>query len=148
MQTLEAKTTDVHPDTPAAVVEVLERARRMDTRIRVYYGDPETGRDWMEEWDNTGYVSRSTGIKPIYILVHNRRSMGGGAISTRCILRITTSAEGRELYRHPKYQRPDLTLQECAEIDGYTWEVLRDGETHARFSSRAKAEAYIIKMTA
>lgn len=46
--------TSYHAETPAAVIEVLERARQNRTRLHVSYGDAATGKDWLEEWDIAG----------------------------------------------------------------------------------------------
>lgn len=97
--------TSHHSDTPAEVVRVLEEVRRSCARIRVHYGDTTTGRDWMDVYDVTGCVSRSTGPIKVPILLHNRRSLGGTPMLDHCIVRIryANRREGGDLYRHPKY---------------------------------------------
>ena len=35
-------------DTPDGVIYILDGAMKNHKRIRVFYGDTETGRDWME----------------------------------------------------------------------------------------------------
>ena len=85
------------------VINVLEQARTNRTRIVVDYGDVETG-SWQEEFDVTGYVGRSFGGKyNVPLLVHNARSMGGGAMLDHCIVKISTSKGKKVLYKHPKY---------------------------------------------
>lgn len=78
--------------TPAAVVEVLERARINRFRIEVVYqGDsvPEYGR-----------VGRSTGpALRVPVLLYNARSSGGGEISTTIIREIRTSNGKQLLYQ-------------------------------------------------
>lgn len=96
--------TYYHADTNADVLEVLESCRINRTRIILDYGDTQTGKSWGEVYDVCGYVGRSTGNKKIPILVFNRRSFGGGAILSHCIVRITTSKGKRVLYQHPTYQ--------------------------------------------
>lgn len=106
--------------------EVFRELRGTPTRIRLFYGDPQTGADW-GEWSNvSGRVSMSTGRQPVYLLVNNARSLGGDAVSLGSVLRIITKGRGGivELYRHPKYQIPNITVQGS--------EVLRDGETFMR----------------
>jgi hypothetical protein len=99
--------TWVHEGTDMKVVSVLEYLRQdrnekgQKTRVKISFGNTETGSiDWVE----FGRISRSTGEKPIFLLVHNQRSMGGGAISTRCILKIETSSNKNYdlFYKHPK----------------------------------------------
>ena len=91
------------------VVEILERCRLNGDRIRVFYGDTETGRDWGEENDVIGYVGRSTGTNKIPLLLYNRRSDGGGAILTRCIVKIMRN-DGAVLYACQNYHHPNYHL--------------------------------------
>jgi hypothetical protein len=93
--------------TPAAVIRTLEDARNKHCRLRLHYGDTDTGRDWGETNDVTGYIRNSMGPLKIPILVHNARSMGGGAILDHCIVKITTTQSPRRtLYQHPHYTPP------------------------------------------
>jgi hypothetical protein len=101
-------------DTPAKVIDWIEYAQRYGKRVRIFMGDteradfekvhgrkPDPGKDWGEEYMVTGTIGISTGWKPCALLIHNSRSMGGGAISTNCIVRMLI--EGHEVYRHPNY---------------------------------------------
>ena len=96
--------TSYHEDTPQRVVNILENLRHNGSRLRIHYGDTDTGRDWMDENDVTGYVGRSGGSIKIPLLIHNSRSSGGGGILDHCIVKITTTCQPkRTLYIHPKY---------------------------------------------
>lgn len=99
-----------YPDvTPWAVIDVLEAARASGQRIRVHYGDSNTGQDWGDIHDVRGTVGRSMGPVKVPLLIANSRSMGGGAILTGAIVRIrTTRKPRRDLYRHPSYTPPKL----------------------------------------
>lgn len=108
--------------TPDQVIECLERLYRSDLRVVIEYGDRVTGRYWGEHQyapgtdgaSEIGRVHHSTGKVPICIIVHNHRSMGGGAILTGSIVRIypTNKKDGtRDLYRHPLYH--ETTAQEA-----------------------------------
>lgn len=144
--------TSYHAETPAAVIEVLERARQNRTRIHVSYGDSTTGRDWLEEFDAHGYAARSMGPIKVPLLVANRRSTGGGAMLDHCIVRIRASAGGRVLYQHPAYHFGNLAICPKAEPvtlpDGRTLkiDVIRDGELHAAFESMEKARRWVHKL--
>jgi hypothetical protein len=59
------------------VVDILERCRDEGHRIRIVYGDIETGKSWEECHDIEGKVGRSTGSIKIPLLIHNKRSRGG-----------------------------------------------------------------------
>lgn len=95
--------TSYHAETSDEVVRVLERARILETRITVDYGDVETGRSWGEVNDITGYVARSTGPTKVPLLLYNRRSTGAPAMLDHCIVRIRTTRGKRVLYQHPKF---------------------------------------------
>lgn len=93
--------------TPSMVFAVLEDVSRSETRVKLAYGDPITGRDWQEEFETTGYVTR-TGGAHVVLLVHNTRSMGGGPIYSDSIVRIAlTRKGGRVFYQHPNYHQSE-----------------------------------------
>jgi hypothetical protein len=78
-------------------------SNRRSIRVRLWYGDTQTGRSWNDEHDVMGYVSTSTGSKAIFILVHNRNSSGGGGILDNCIVRIDSITDKKILYKHPNF---------------------------------------------
>ena len=90
--------TAYHEQTSDEIVRVLEHVRAKGIRIVLDYGDVETGVSWGDTCDIAGRVSRSTGNIKIPILVHNRRSTGGGAVLDHCIIGIRESAGKRVLY--------------------------------------------------
>jgi hypothetical protein len=94
--------TYYHIETPDDMVELLEYHRQAGTRLRFYFGDIKTGRDWGELNDIYGTIDRSTGPCKIPILLHNSRSIGGGAILTHCVVKLSTSKR-KKLYQHPEY---------------------------------------------
>lgn len=58
-----------HPDALPAVCKVIDRCLNNGTRVRLFYGDTETGRDWGEENDVLGTIGRTTGPLKTPILV-------------------------------------------------------------------------------
>jgi len=140
-------------ETSPEVIRVLEQCRANRTRVIIRAGQTEghdVGRDWLEEYDTAGRIGRSCGTIKTPLLIHNSRSMGGGAILTRCIVRIVTAAGHRELYRHPAYKQPRFMLVEMqtpmeAGKRTLRWEARdlnRDGEVHARFETREQGERW------
>lgn len=100
-------TPDYSPLTNPEVVKALEAARTNRIRVRLHFGNTETGEDWMDTHDVAGYIGHSTGTVKTPIIVANLRSMGGPAISTECVIRIRpTAGGGEDLYRHPRYHLP------------------------------------------
>jgi len=139
--------TAYHMETPDQVINVLEESRNSnrDQRIRLFYGDSKTGKDWHEEHDIMGYIGRSTGSIKIPLLINNRNSYGGGAVLDHCIVKITK--DKTTLYQHPKYHTDKFTIKQCKDVEminkGYTHEVFRNGKINARFNSEQKAKNYI-----
>jgi hypothetical protein len=133
------------PETTDEVIRVLERVRQNGTRIRLYLGDTETGRSWLEEWDIEGRIGRSLGPIKIPILLHNARSLGGGGILTACIIRIKETSGGRVLYEHPSFHVGEMeTLP--SDLPEYGEMVTVDGQIHARFRQPGQAARWIRKM--
>lgn len=105
---IETDGTFYHEQTAEKVVQVLNRFMHdRDTRLRLYFGDAATGKDWEERHDIEGYLGRSTGNVPIPILLHNSRSTGGGAILDHCIVKIEYANKrcGGVLYEHSLYHK-------------------------------------------
>lgn len=108
-------------------------------------GQRLTGRDWMEETDVVGRIGRSTGSQKVPLLIGPGERCGA-AILTDSIVRLM-DAHGSELYRHPNYQAPNLTLS--PEIDeemrksGYRWGASRDGSLGARSPNVYSAAEYV-----
>jgi hypothetical protein len=98
----DSKTTD-------EVCNILASALHTNRRLRLFYGDTATGKDWNEEHDTIGYIGRSTGNIKIPLLIKNNTSTGGGAILDHCIVKIT---EGQKvLYIHPSYNSEKFIAQ-------------------------------------
>lgn len=138
------KQTHYDERTPLIVQQILEAARLSKDRLRLFFGDTETGRDWMEEHDIIGTIGRSTGTQPCALLIHNARSIGGGAILTHCIVKIMT-IKGRTLYQHDKYHLPTFHISTKPEhiTEDLGWAVLANMEVHARFKQQRQAERWI-----
>lgn len=133
-------------NTPDKVVRILDSVLKSfrQRRIRVFYGNSITGKDWCEENDVIGYVGRSTGSIKIPLLIKNINSSGGGGILDHCIVKITE--DKKVLYQHPNYHIGELEVTEVPEhlkLQGYTHSVKRDGITIANFKTEKKARNYI-----
>lgn len=134
----EVNGTYYHDDTPDEVIRVLENARIKGTRVRVFYGDTKTGRDWCEEYDTLGVIGRSTGEQKIPLLIPSSQAIGGGGILDHCIVRITI--DKRDRYKHPSYHIGKLVVGPM--VDGLR-AVLRDDEHIAGFNNHVDAVNYI-----
>lgn len=89
--------------TPEDVVKILEKAlhEHRQCRLVLHLGNSKTGKTWGDKC--TGYIGRSTGSIKVMLSVHNRRSLGGDAVSTRNIVKIETARGKYRLWQHPKY---------------------------------------------
>jgi len=139
-------------NTAVGVVETLEKYRDRSTRIRVFYGDTVTGRDWMEENDTMGIVGRSSGQIKVPLLIKTKRSFGGGAILDSVIVKITVNH--RVVYEHPEFWQSELFLSSLKNTGTpeLPWTVCRKVEpvggmeVYARFATKVKAERFIAFM--
>lgn len=139
--------TSYNVKTSQSVINVLEMVRHEPRkRIRVYYGDIETGKCWNEEHDIFGYVGRSTGINKIPLLISNKRSFGGGALLDHCIIKIKESKGNRVLFQSANFQQPICEVKESSEA-GYSHCVYIDGSLYSNHKSFKSAETLAKKMS-
>ncbi len=135
--------------TPVGVVEELEKSRLSGVRIRVFYGDQETGRCWMEENNTIGTVGQSTGRIKIPLLIKTKRSFGGGAILDSDIVKITIKIHGvvipQIVYEHPNFHMPKMEIVK-SHVPRYEWGVNIEYCREANFTKRSCAERYIAFM--
>ena len=96
-----------YEETPDEVIKILEHARRIGLRIRLYYGDPATGRDWEEIHDIEGYVGVSTGQLKTPILLYNKNTTVPGSLMSDLVVKIKCAnrKDGDVLWQHPNYNR-------------------------------------------
>jgi len=145
------KLTIYDPNTPKELIVVLENARVKKTRIRLFYGDLTTGRDWNEENNVDGYLGRTTGPIHCPILLKSKTSSGGGIILSGCIVKVVAAASKGTMWQHPHYHSLPFTISDIPSSNPahahLPVEVLRAGEVHARFATRQEAERFLRKIT-
>jgi hypothetical protein len=123
-------------NTPDAVVEALEVARKYGDRVSFRYGDTATGRDWLDLYDVSGTVSRSCGSVKIPLLIKTARSTGGGSILTDCIVKLVVN--GRIAYQAPTYRAPVIDIQHST-ADGYSHAIYANNTLIANVKSERAA---------
>lgn len=135
--------TTYREDTPQKVIEVLESVMINNQRIRVFYGNTETGRSWLDEHDVMGYVGRSTGKIKIPLLIPKSNSYGGSAILDDCIVMITI--DKAIAYKHEKFNIPSFSIKKTNEFKevGLYYSVLQGNVSVANFETEKKAKSYI-----
>jgi len=129
-------------------MELLDMARRMNYFVWMRLGDHETGRDWMDDCDVTGFVSRSMGPIKIPILLATRRSSGGGSILDSCIVKLVVHGGGyNRAWQSANYQAPDLVIEHDPNGKGPAAVLVRkrhdDQTIEARFPNRVKAQRWV-----
>ena len=132
------------------VKNVLTECYNNQGRVRIWYGDIDTGVSWLDEYDVVGTIGRSTGQQKIPLLIKNSRSSGGGGILCHCIIRIDVIGSRHIIYKHPLFNVPTLGVYPNLDEDTktkYPFIVLKYGTIQSRFKSRTSAYNYIDFMT-
>ena len=83
------------------VINILLDSMKHKDRIRIFFGDAESGTDWCETYDTIGNIGLSYGPTKFPLLIRSAMSMGGNAILTHCIVKITR--DKRVIYQHHSY---------------------------------------------
>lgn len=143
-------TFNFNENTSDKVKECIEHCYHSKSRVRIWYGNNNTGECWLEEYDTIGTVGRSSGQVKIPLLLKNARSSGGGGILTNCIIRIDVISSKRTIYKHPLFYVPTLgvypNLDEETKVK-YPFIVLKNGTIQARFKAEKQAYKYVGFMT-
>lgn len=94
-------------------------------RYRIWYGDRETGCSWNEEYDVTGEIRRTCEHFKIPILLHDRRSIGGGAILIGSIIRIDDISIKTTVWKHKNFHVEKLSVQHIPVNKDYPYAVMQ-----------------------
>jgi hypothetical protein len=130
-----------HPTTASEARQALESARVCRRRVRLYYGDPSTGRDDLEVADTIGWIGRAGAPFAQPVLLASIEDRCGVPIWDNAVIRIQDlDAQGCTVYQHAGYHLPDLTV--VAIMDG-TAEVLIDGHTTQAFDNDDHAQRWL-----
>ncbi len=132
------------PETPNEVVRAIETARTSGDRVRFWYG--KDGKNWAEEYDVIGTISRSMGPVKIPLLIHKPSDSGGGGILTDCIVKMVSTKSKRVLYQSPTFRQSEYKIIP-SDLPEYTEAVTIDGELNARFKKAGQAARYVAFMT-
>ncbi len=131
-----------HDTTPPEVIKHLEKAMASYSKVRFFYGDRETGKNWMDEYDVCGRVASSMGPRKIPLIITSECKSGGPGILADCI--VCLIVDGREVYRHPKFKFPEIRIAYEGSYPESPWAAYMDGEKdpHARFKSELAAKRW------
>lgn len=105
---LDDPTTWFDSRTPQEVKVALEQSRRAGVPVRLFYG--HDGLDALMDWDNVGTITRSaTGPLRCPVLTVGREEER--LITSHFLVRICRVDTNQDLYRHPQYRLPLLSVQ-------------------------------------
>ena len=115
-------------------------------KVRLYYGNNETGEVSLDEYDLYGTIGKSTGIIKVPLLIPKINSISGSAISTSLIVGIARTKDKKFVYKANNFKLPVLKLSKSS-VEGFTHEVSvlkgNSYEVTARFRSLKSAERYM-----
>ena len=127
-------------ETPKQVVSILEGALRDQKKLRVFYGDPATGRDWLEENDVEGRIGRSCGELKVPLMIASGE-IGGPALLDHCIVRI--QQRGKDVWMHPSYHQGGEIVARESGMKSHPFGIYRDGENVANFKTERAKDKWV-----
>lgn len=138
----EENKTTVYEHVNEKLISILERCRKNNTRIRVWYG--ANNKIWLEEYYVMGRLGRTTGRIKIPILVNNKRSLGGRELLVPCIVRIDDIEEKETIYKLDGYEMPKLEIKEVKN-NGHILDylVMKENKILVTFSTLEKAQNWV-----
>ena len=138
---------EVYNQVDEKLMDILNNSRKYGSRIRVWYGDRETGKSWLEEYGVTGRVGRSCGSIKIPLLINNKRSWGGEALLVGSIIRIDDIEERKTLWKVPNFHVREEMIIVPVNDEKYPYAVMQkdDGivSNVANFTTIERAERWI-----
>lgn len=130
------------PGTPAGVINAIAKYRNSGDLLRVFLGDRLTGRDSCEENASVGRIGLQGGLLKRPVLVELGAGFGD-CILTERVVRLMDVATNREVYRHPQYRIPELSVEEDGDAQQrLAWCVVRESICIAAFESREHAQRH------
>jgi hypothetical protein len=137
--------------TPRQVIQILEEARESGQVLRVHYGDRETGKDWLDEYDVEGTIGRSMGPVKIPLLI-TPGECGGPGMLDDAIVKIRQG--DKTLYTHHQYHPGKIIMrpitkediQRVPNLKDYTTAIDVNGKNHANFPTINDAVQWVHKL--
>jgi hypothetical protein len=143
-------TVEEYSQVNEALMKLICNYSKNPWRVRIWYGNPVTGEAWNEEYDVTGHIGVTTGKISIPILVHNKRSWGGGAILVGSIIRIDDIEDHKTIWKVDNFHVNKMTVVHKPELIDFPYQVYQEKngskEHIASFQTEDKAERYIAFM--
>lgn len=136
----------VYKNVNKPLIDILLNAYNFNFRVRIWYGDSETGRSWNDMYDTMGIIRRSTGKIKIPILINNSRSLGGCDVLVGSIIRIDDIEEKRTLWKVPNFHVEDMKIYEIFGNENYKYQIAKlsenSGEWEVQASFKTEKQAH------
>lgn len=132
-------------NTNDSICKIIVDAWQRDIKLKIYYGDAKTGKDWNEENDTIGKIGRSAGTNKIPLLLTNYNSTGGGGILDHCIVKIVNFKTKAVLYQHPEYVAPVIDIIP-SDMPEYKFNTILNGKLYGQHKSLKSAQICKSKM--
>ena len=141
------KRLEVYNRVNESLMNVICSACTYRYRVRIWYGDRDSGRSWNEDYAVVGRIGKTTGVIKIPILVYNSRSDGGPAISVGSIIRIDDIEDKRTLWKVPNFHVEPMEIK-TTDNKYYPYSVMQhkdDGtiQNIANFKKEEQAKRWI-----
>ena len=134
---------EVYGQVDGALAAVLNQCWVTGRRVRLWYGDRETGESWNEEFDVLGRVGRSGGGRVREpLLVANSRSSGGPAVLVGALVRVDDVAARKTLWSVPNFHVEKMEVVFCDMGDGDGYSVKAGEKVLARFKDEVRARRW------
>ena len=141
-----ANGTSYDINTDKKIVSILDDAIINRKRLKLDYGNTETGESWNECYDIIGGIGRSIGSIKIPLLILTSRSYKGGALLDSCIIKITDVKTGNVIYKNQNYKEKVFNIVP-SDLPDYTVNVNINGKLYSRHKSERSAKMLISKLS-
>lgn len=105
------KRLEVYNKVDKSLMNTICLACKNHNRVRIWYGDRDSGRSWNEEYDVVGRIGKTMGVIKIPILVYNSRSYGGPSILVGSIIRIDDIEDKSTLWKVPNFHVEPMEIK-------------------------------------
>lgn len=112
--------------TKHAIRDVLEHAIQTGECLRIFYGDPVTGRDCLMDTDTIGFIRRSNDAQKMPTL-HVDSTEHGSVMFTHLIVKVVSLRTGATLYCQENYHLPEIKLEALSaeeQVIGHCYEAI------------------------
>lgn len=103
-----------HPTSPEPLRNALASSRACGRKVRLYYGNPDSGECSLATTNNIGWIGRTSGAAlPYPMLMTSVEAKAGLRIFDSGVVRVQDlDSSGMVIYEHPNYHLPEMSVAE------------------------------------